>query len=70
MNGLFDMLTLSSLITTLVVLNLFHYAIQSLLLRMKCVCKHQNLQMFAHKFNKIIFAIFNHLKLCLENSMT
>ena len=45
-------LTLIMLITTIVVLNLFYYSTKWLLLGMKWVSKHQDLQMCVLKLNK------------------
>ena len=45
-------LTLILLIMTIVVLFLFYYSTKSLLLGMKCVSRHQDLQIFVLKSNK------------------
>ena len=47
-----SLLTPILLITAIVVLNLFYWSTKSLLLGMKCVSKHQDLQMFVLKLNK------------------
>ena len=48
----YGLLTLILLITISVVFNLFYQSTKSLLLGMKCVSKHQDLQIFVRKSNK------------------
>ena len=48
-----DVQTFSSLSTTIIDVNLLRYPIKALMLGMKCVFKHQDLQMFGLKLNNI-----------------